>query len=150
MAADLGKIMKLWVKASAPSGAFSTGDYTQLLLIQTMSLDGDKAVIDVSTRDNVFKSVNLSGRRTLSISVGCIWNYTGDTGQEIAETAWLADTQAASKIWWLMTTDVNGDKEHAGTTIISNFSRNFDDESAAVLSFTLVTNTADMSAQDVS
>ncbi len=149
MAVDLGKIMKLFVVASVPSGAFDSGDYTQLLLVQTMSFDGDKAVIDVSTRDNVFDTVNLSGRRTLTINIGAVYNFTGDTGQEILETAFLATTQAAAKIWWLLTTDVAGDKEHAGTGIVGNYSRNFDDESPATLSFTIATNTGDMSGQDV-
>ena len=149
MAVDLGKIMKLWVSASAPSGAFDSGDYTQFLLIQTMSFDGDKAVIDVSTRDNVFDTVNLSGRRTLTINLGSVYQFTGDAGQEILETNFLATTQAAAKNWWLLTTNVAGDKEHAGTGIIGSYSRNFDDESPATLAVTIATNTGDMSGQDV-
>ncbi len=149
MAVDLGKIMQLFVVASAPSGAFDSGDYTESLLIQDLSYDGDKAAHDVSTRDDAFDSVFLGGRRTLTISITAIYNYTGDTGQEILETAFLATTQAASKIWFLLTTDVAGDKEHAGTCVVTAFSRAFPDEGPATVTVSLQVNTGATTNQDV-
>ena len=120
-----------------------------MMKVTSIGISGSRAEHDVSTMDDVFEQALLAGRRTVTINVSALFEATGDTGQEIMETAFLADTQALSKIWWLWTTDVSGDKERAGTGIVTQFDNADPDEGPMAITVTLRVNTGDMSIQDV-
>ena len=146
----LGKFRKIFLNASAPGGdGYDSSLYTQFLLVTSITFGSTRATHNIATMDDVFESVFLAGRREQTITIEGLFNQTGDTGQEIGETAHLGDTQAASKTWWLWTTDVTADKERKGTGVIQTFTIASPDEGPETVSMTIQVNTVDTAIQDV-
>ena len=65
MGVQLGKFRKIFFNASAPSGAFDSGDYTQVLQVTSIGMAGTRAQHGLSPMDAVFEPARLAGPRRL-------------------------------------------------------------------------------------
>jgi len=151
MSVDLGNIKGLYLSATLQTGGnrFLTSNFTEALLLQNVTLTIGRDVIDASTFDDLMNRAFKAGRKTVTLSFSGLWDHDGDTGQVIARTAALADTQATALIAGLVTSDVSGDDEYYFEGIPNSFVITDPDNAVSTVSGNITINTASLAFQAV-
>lgn len=132
MSAVNGREYKLYTTDDAPAAPTTLSDYDMVALLTDLSINGTRAAIDKSSKDDGDESTFIAGRRNHTISGTAFYDAAGDAGQEHFKSEFDA---VDGLIYFCIANSVVGEKAWHGSGIVTTWTVTFPDEGVAQVDF---------------